>query len=84
MASLTVEALQQHQEESPRSRKLSTVHRDGSDGVTGPTVSGPTVSGPSLRRYSRLDARQSVQYTPAIIVWTDSGLNFSTFSGSSL
>lgn len=57
MASLTVEALQQHQEESPRSRKLSTVHRDGSDGVTGPTVSGP-----SLRRYSRLDARQSVQY----------------------
>lgn len=56
MASLTVEALKQHQEETPRSRKLSTVHRDGSDGV------GPTVSGPNLRRYSRLDARPSVQY----------------------
>ncbi|XP_076093939.1 dynein light chain Tctex-type 5-like isoform X1 [Mytilus galloprovincialis] len=57
MASLTVEALKQHQNDDiPKSRKLSTAHRDGSDGI------GPSISGPSLRRYSRLEPRPSVQY----------------------
>lgn len=58
MASLTVEALQKHQVEEtpPKGRKFSTAHKDGSDGV------GPTVSGPSLRRYSRLEPRPSIQY----------------------